>query len=120
VLRRLRELEARATAGAVHYPRALIQLFTEAICLRNQYRPGKVSAGRPWAARWELEERLWRLVKVRRVVPAYQTLSHHLWYYLSDWFTFLEHPEVEPTNAAAERAIRPAVVNRKVCGGNRT
>ena len=43
VLRRVRELEAKATAGAVHYPRALIKLFTEAIHLRNQYRKGKAS-----------------------------------------------------------------------------
>ena len=31
VLRRVRELEAKATRGAVHYPRKLIALFTEAI-----------------------------------------------------------------------------------------
>ena len=29
-------------------------------------------------------------------------------------------PRVEPTNWAAEQAIRPAVVNRKVWGGHRT
>jgi transposase len=37
-----------------------------------------------------------------------------------EWFTVLSHPEVEPTNWEAEPAIRPAVVNRKVWGGNRT
>lgn len=120
VLRRVRELEAKATAGAVHYPRALIKLFTEAIHLRNQYRKGKASAQQLRAARWDFQERLWALVTRPRVVPAYQTLSRHLWYYLDDWFTFLEHPELEPTNGAVERAIRPAVVNRKVWGGNRT
>jgi Transposase IS66 family len=34
--------------------------------------------------------------------------------------TFLTHPGVEATNWQAEQAIRPAVVNRKVWGGNRT
>src|SRR5439155_19524896 len=34
--------------------------------------------------------------------------------------TFLCPPEVEPTNWWREEAIRPAVVTRKVCGGNRT
>jgi transposase len=29
-------------------------------------------------------------------------------------------PRIEPTNWQAEQAIRPAVVNRKVWGGNRT
>jgi transposase len=32
-------------------------------------------------------------------------------------WTFVEHPGVEPTNNAAERAIRPAVLWRKVCLG---
>ena len=35
-------------------------------------------------------------------------------------FTFLWDPSVDATNWRAEQAIRPAVVTRKVCGGNRT
>jgi hypothetical protein len=35
-------------------------------------------------------------------------------------FTFVEHPHVPPVNNAAERAIRPAVITRKVCGGTRS
>ncbi|HUE84749.1 MAG TPA: transposase [Vicinamibacterales bacterium] len=35
-------------------------------------------------------------------------------------FLFLDHPELEATNHLAERAIRPAVINRKTSGGNRT
>ena len=35
-------------------------------------------------------------------------------------FTFLYRPEVPATNWWSEQAIRPAVVNRKVWGGNRT
>jgi transposase len=54
------------------------------------------------------------------VVEEYETLSEHLWKHRDEWFTFLEHPEVEPTNWEGEQAIRPAVVNRKVWGGNRT
>lgn len=36
------------------------------------------------------------------------------------WFTFLRHQGIDATNHTAEQAIRPAVVNRKVWGGNRT
>ena len=32
-------------------------------------------------------------------------------------WTFLNHPEVEPTNNAAERALRPAVIHRKLSYG---
>ncbi len=35
-------------------------------------------------------------------------------------FTFLLDPSIEATNWRAEQALRPAVVTRKVCGGNRT
>ena len=32
------------------------------------------------------------------------------------WFTFILHPEIEPTNNRAERAIRETVVQRKIYG----
>lgn len=120
VIRRCRELLARASRGAVHYPRRLIALFTEAIHLRNRHLKGEVSAEELKAARKGFDERLERLTRPAREVPAYQTLSRHLRNHLGEWFAFLEHPEVEPTNWQAEQAIRPAVVNRKVAGGNRT
>jgi transposase len=120
ILRRVRELEAKATRGAVHYPRRLIALFTEAIHLRNRYLAGEVSKQTLQEARAQFDQRLKRLAWPAREVPAYETLSQHLWNHLDEWFVFLSHPEVEPTNAAVEQAIRPAVVNRKVWGGNRT
>ena len=120
VLRRVRDLEAQATRGAVHYPRKLIALFTEAIHLRNRHQKGEVSAAWLRRARPGFDQRLRDLVRPAREVPAYETLSAHLRKHWDEWFTFLSHPEVEPTNWEAEQAIRPAVVNRKVWGGNRT
>jgi transposase len=120
VLRRARELLARATRGAVHYPRQLIGLFTEAIHLRNQHLRGALSAATLAAARPGLDARLRRLAYPPRVVEEYDRLSWHLWRHLEEWFVFLERPWVEATNWQAEQAIRPAVVNRKVWGGNRT
>jgi transposase len=120
VLRRLRELEAKAIRGAVRYPRQLIALFTEAIHLRNRHLKGEVSAQTLNEARGQFDARLEKLAWPARGVPAYETLSGHLWNHLDEWFTFLSHPEAEPTNWEGEQAIRPAVVNRKVWGGNRT
>lgn len=120
VLRRTRELAAQATRGAVHYPRRLIALLTEGIHLRNRHRRGEVSAEALRGARASFDARLERLAWPAREVPAYETLSEHLWRHRGEWFTFLSHPEVEPTNWEGEQAIRPAVVNRKVWGGNRT
>jgi transposase len=35
-------------------------------------------------------------------------------------FVFLDRTDVEPTNNVAERALRPAVIHRKVTGGFRS
>src|SRR5512135_177059 len=79
VLRRVRELEAKATRRAVHYPRKLIALFTEAIHLRNRHQKGEVSAEQLRPARQEFDKRLRDLAWPAREVPAYETLSAHLW-----------------------------------------
>ena len=104
----------------MHFPRQLIALFTEAIHLRNRHLQGEVTAEQLKEARKEFDRRLESWRTRRETVPEYETLSKHLWKHLEEWFTFLDHPEVEPTNWEAEQAIRPAVVNRKVWGGNRT
>src|SRR4051795_766938 len=82
VLRRVRDLEAKATRGAVHYPRKLIALFTEAIHLRNRHKKGEVSAEPLRQARPGFDRRLRDLAWPVREVPAYETLSAHLWKHL--------------------------------------
>jgi len=47
-------------------------------------------------------------------------LAKRLLKFKSELFTFVEHPQVAPDNNAAERAIRPAVIARKVSGGTRS
>ncbi|MFM8173078.1 MAG: transposase [Pirellulaceae bacterium] len=47
-------------------------------------------------------------------------MGKHLLKHAMSWFWFLIDPSIQSTNQWAERAIRPAVVNRKVWGGNRT
>ncbi len=84
LLRRVRDLEAKATRGAVHYPRKLIALFTEAIHLRNRYKKGEVSAEQLAQARKAFDGRLRDLAWPAREVPAYETLSGHLWQHLDE------------------------------------
>lgn len=120
VLRRARELLAVATRGAVRFPRQVIGLFTAAVHLKNQCRAGAVSAAALAAARDAFDERLLDLAARPRAVPAYQALADHLWRHAESWFSFLTDPSIPATNWPAEQAIRPAVVNRKVWGGNRT
>jgi transposase len=120
VLRRARDLSAGAVRGAVHFPRRLIALFTEAIHRRNQLGARAESDDERDAARSARDDRLLALVRRPREVPAYATFAAHLHGHLEQWFSFVFDPSIEPTNWKAEQAIRPAVVNRKVWGGNRT
>jgi len=36
------------------------------------------------------------------------------------WLTFMSSPKIDPTNNHAERALRPSVIFRKICFGNRS
>ena len=120
VLRRARDLLAHATRGAVRFPRQVITLFTEAIHWRNGYILGAWTDDQLDAHRASFDDRLLELVCRPRSVPEYATLAKHLRNHFEQWFAFVFDPRIEPTNWKAEQAIRPAVVNRKVWGGNRT
>jgi transposase len=120
ILVRARELLVTATRGAVRFPRQVLGLFAAALDLRGRYRAGAVPVEALWAAREDFDERLLDLAARPRAVPAYRRLANHLWRHAESWFSFLTEPSVPATNWPAEQAIRPAVVNRKVWGGNRT
>jgi len=63
------------------------------------------------------------LVAICRSQPAESpqaTLCQRVARYRTDLFTFVADPAVPPTNNAAERALRPLVVARKVSGGTRS
>ena len=92
------------SGGAVHFPRQVIDLFTGAIQLHNDYRAGRVAAAVLECARDDYEERLWRLLSVERAVPAYATLSSHLERHFESWFTFLTNPALPATNAIFPRS----------------
>jgi len=120
VLRRAREMLETATRGAVHFPRRVIALFTEAIHERNRFLRGEVPLRALEARRDEFDDRLLALLRRRRSRPDYDRLARHLLGHFEQWFMFLSDPSIEATNWEAEQAVRPAVVNRKVWGGNRT
>src|SRR5262245_35173416 len=119
VLRRARDLLASATRGAVRFPRQVIALFTEAIHWRNETPQDVLTTDQLERQREAFDDRLLALVTRPRAVPEYATLARHLWDHFEQWFAFVFDPRIEPTNWRAEQAIRPAVVNRKVWGGNR-
>jgi transposase len=93
----------------------------QALALRDRHMAGDVSAHGLAIARGRLlEQTLDLLTSTRSTIPAVQRFLTHLTTEASALFTFLGDPTIEATNWRAEHAIRPAVVMRKVCGGNRT
>jgi len=70
--------------------------------------------------RADLDTRLQKLLAGHPTHPPNRRLLAHLTNEQEHLFTFLDTPGVQATNWRAEQAIRPAVVNRKNWGGNRT
>jgi transposase len=77
--------------------------------------PHSLSAGRA-----ELEARLAKLLEGSPTHAPNRKLLTHLTNEREHLLTFIDRPYVQATNWRAEQAIRPAVINRKHWGGNRT
>lgn len=120
ILRRAHDLREDAVGNAGCFPRQVMGLFRGALHLRNEYVRGRLDESVWEGARDDFEDWLLRILLRPRGVPEQATLSRHLLRYFSSWLTFLTDPAIGATNCQGEQAIRPAVVNRKVWGGNRT
>jgi transposase len=118
--RRCQELLETAVRGAVRLPRAVLALIDRAFAWRRAWRGHRLSgddlAERGLGLACELE----RLASGRFTHEPNRRLAAHLLNHAMQWFWFLLDPAIQATNHWAEQAIRPAVVNRKVWGGNRT
>jgi len=55
-----------------------------------------------------------------RVDPDEERVANRVRKHTESLFTLLDHPGVEATNNRAERALRPAVIARKLSCGNKT
>lgn len=120
ILRRARELKELARGAGVLFPQAIILLFQDALTLRDEHAQGRATRAELRDCADLLEDALRVLVAAPRSNAEHAKFANHLQNHLSEWFTFLRHENVDATNFRAEQAIRPAVVNRKVWGGNRT
>ena len=120
LLRRCGQLLDGARGGARHFPLAVRRLLLDGLALRTQRETAKLPPDHIEAAVKGLEQRLDVLLDKHVRQPANQRLQKHLTREREALFTYLKRDGVEATNWRAEQAIRPAVVNRKVWGGNRT
>ena len=120
LLRRCHEMLETATRGAVVFPRKVKALLQEALETRDRRDARQITAAAAGAKANRLQARMATLVRPVKTNAANERLAAHLQRHMSQLFTFLRHPDIDATNYRAEQAIRPAVVNRKVWGGNRT
>jgi transposase len=120
LIRRSRELEASATGAAVRFPRQVRELLQRGLELRDRFADEVISAHGLAVARGKLQIQMEAAVTPIKRHAGNERLAKFLERHLDDLFTFLHEPGLDATNHQAEQAIRPAVVNRKVWGGNRT
>lgn len=120
LLRRCNEMLEQATGGAVFFPRAVKEILQSALEVRDQRDAGKISGEALEKAKEELESQMDRRLSGQLTNPDNQRLARHLMGHQDQLFLFLEREDVEATNWPAEQGIRPAVINRKTSGGNRT
>ena len=120
VLRRAHELEQAAVGRARVFPRQIINLFRKSLALRDRWAKRRPRAALRYKAYERFRQRLLDITEQPRANKANDRLAAHLYHYAEQWFLFLLDPKIPATNYRGEQAIRPAVVNRKVWGGNRT
>jgi transposase len=120
LLRRCHHLLEVAQRGAARFPHAVRRVLRAALALRARRDTGALTGHGLAVAIGRLEARAERLLAGHVTHPPNRRFLRHLQTERPALFTALHHPEVEATNWQAEQAIRPAVVTRKVCGGNRT
>jgi len=120
LLNRCHELLETAQQGAARFPWAVKRLLQDGLALRDRRDAGLLSPHGLKVAVGRLEARADRLLAWRPTNEDNRRFVEHLNNEREALFTFLKRPDVPATNYRAEQAIRPAVVMRKMCGGNRT
>ncbi len=120
LIRRCHELLETTVVGTVRFPRAVLDMFRTARAARDRFRQDELTAQGLRLLDGRFTSTLRRLDAPVKTHAANERLAKHLENHLDDLFTFLRDPLADATKWRAEQAIRSAIVNRKVWGGNRT
>jgi transposase len=114
LLRRASEMVADLPDWARGTPRQVKDLLTDALDARDDNPTERAAVAA------HVVEMIDLLFEQAHPHDENRKLAKHLHNEREAIVTFLTHPGVEATNWRGEQAIRPAVVTRKVWGGNRT
>jgi transposase len=119
LLRRCNHLLEIATRGAVIFPRQVKTLLLKGLALRDAREAKKITLEACAKKARKLSRTLEALCRPK-THPGNEQFAKFLYQRADEVFNYLRDPRLDATNWRAEQAIRPAVVNRKVWGGNRT
>ncbi len=111
---------ADSLAGQARVPHAAKRILKDALALRDRRDRDVIDAEELGLKVRDLNERTDTLLAMRRTHEPNRRLLAHLANERCHLFTFLTEPGVQATNWRAEQALRPAIVNRRNWGGNRT
>src|SRR5438876_10668033 len=111
---------ADSHAGQARVPHALRRILLDGLALRDEREEGIIDAEELGLRVTELERRADQLLRIKPTHEPNRRLLSHLRTEREHLFTFLTMPGVQATNRRGEQALRPAIVNRKSWGGNRT
>ena len=120
LLRRCNELLETAVGGAARFPLSVKKILKEGLTARDRFMMGRTSARTLARTAGRLKSEMETLVHPERKHVDNNRFAWFLHNHLDSLFTYLRHPGLEATNWRGEQAIRPAVINRKVWGGNQT
>jgi transposase len=118
--RRCQRIVETAVGMAARLPRAILEMIDQAFALRRAWRGHRLNADELTVEGLSLACTLEQLVSGTFTYEPNRRLAAHVRHHTLHWFWFLFDPTIDATNYRAEQAMRPAVVNRKVWGGNRT
>ena len=98
----------------------LKETFKDAIGDWNEFKEGKKGLEDLKAEKEKVVNRLAGLLSLAIENKDTERIRQRIIKHNNELLTFLEHPEIEPTNNRAERYLRPSVIMRKLMFGNRS
>ena len=120
LIRRCGEMIDIATPGAAVFPATIKSILQKALMLRDERDAKKRTLHSTRIHAAILTRLIRKLCKRRKTNRNNERLAAFLYRHADALFTFLRYEDTDATNWRGEHAMRYAVVNRKVWGGNRT
>ena len=123
ILKNIRDLLEVSKGRARDFPKAVRAVFKAALRLHSRFVRGDRAEDIFWRDGRAISRKLSRLLRERRLplTKLNERLRRGLAWHdaRGSLFRFLFDASISPTNNAAERALRPAVIFRKLCAGSK-